>query len=126
MLRTSLIFVAATFVALTMLAKIDVVGAQSMRPGATPMCVYDGRSFSEGAHVCVQKSLMMKCIMNDEKPLWTLVLDKDLSNYCVTPLQREATGNQTPQRHIARHSRLATPVTGSTACFTFNGKRYCE
>jgi hypothetical protein len=122
MLRISLIFVAVQFAALAMFAKTDGLRAQSVRPVvATPVCVYDGRSFSEGAHICVQKNLMMKCIVNDEKPLWTLVLDKDLGSYCLTPLQRDAT-------HIVRrpHPRVAAPVSGSSACFTFNGKHYCE
>lgn len=121
MLRISLIFVAVLCVALAMFAKIDGVRAQSMRPSVAPVCVYDGRSFSEGAHICVQKNLMMKCIMNDERPLWTVVLDKDLGSYCLTPLQRDA-------MHIVRrpHPRLAAPLSGSSACFTFNGKHYCE
>jgi hypothetical protein len=122
MLRISLIIAAVLGVAVVMFAKIDGLRAQSMRRDvATPVCVYDGRSFSEGAHICVQKSLMMKCIMNDEKPLWTLVLDKDLGSYCLTSLQRDA-------MHIVRrpHPRLAAPASASTACFTFNGKHYCE
>ena len=65
--------------------------------------ILKGRSGENfGTHICVQKSLMMKCIMNDEKPLWTLVLDKDIGSYCLTPLQRDAT-------HIVRrpHPRRA-------------------
>jgi hypothetical protein len=99
--------------------------AQSALP-ATP-CLYAGRSFSDGARICVQKNLMMTCTLENTGPRWTLVLEKDLSSYCVTPtLNETGLGIAT-----ARPRHLRPPITNpvisrSAACFMFNGKRYCE
>lgn len=92
------------------------------------VCVYDDRSFSEGAHICVQKNLMMTCTVIGEKPAWTLVLDKDLSERCLVPFQLH-TADLNARRHhmVRRQARADAPrAPASAPCFTFNGKRYCE
>jgi hypothetical protein len=106
--------------------------ASSVRgqPAASPVvCLYDDRSFSDGANICVQKNLMMSCTVTGEKPVWTLVRDKDLSERCLEPFQvHTADLNARWHRHVVRRqARADTPLTPASApCFTFNGKRYCE
>jgi hypothetical protein len=89
------------------------------------VCVYDDRSFSDGARICVQKNLMMACTVTGQKPLWTLVLDKDLSERCLAPFQDL---NARWHHHVVRRqARVDAPLAAPSApCFTFNGKRYCE
>jgi hypothetical protein len=101
--------------------------AQAVRPQPQAPCLYDGRSFSDGARICVQKNLMMTCPLKDERPQWTLVSDKELSSFCLAPTLRADLDVGPPHIQIRRaHSRLALPLTGSSACFTFNRRRYCE
>jgi hypothetical protein len=109
------------------LVAADRLLAQSTSP--PPACLYDGRSFSDGARICIQRNLMMTCTLEDARPRWTLVLDKELSSYCVTPTLREAQFDAGAPRPRVRHlrPRVAGPATiGPPACFTFSGKRYCE
>jgi hypothetical protein len=89
------------------------------------VCVYDDRSFSNGAHICVQKNLMMTCTVTEQKPIWTLVLDEALSERCLVPFQDL---NARWHHHVVRRqARVGVPQTPASApCFTFNGKRYCE
>jgi hypothetical protein len=89
------------------------------------VCVYDDRSFSDGAHICVQKNLMMTCNITEQKPMWTLVLDKDLSERCLAPFQDL---NAHWHHHVVRRqARVDASLSRASApCFTFNGKRYCE
>jgi hypothetical protein len=92
-------------------------------------CVYDDRSFSDGAHICVQKNLMMTCTVTAEKSTWTLVVDKDLSERCLVPFQLHTVDLNSHWRHrVGRRQARAEPplAPASAACFTFNGKRYCE
>jgi len=100
------------------------------QPAPSPaVCVYDDRSFSDGAHICVQKNLMMTCTVTGEKPVWTLVLDKDLSERCLAPfLLHTADLNAHWHHHaVRRQARADAPLAPISApCFTFNGKRYCE
>jgi hypothetical protein len=93
------------------------------------VCVYDDRLFSDGAHICVQKNLMMACTVTGEKPVWTLVLDKDLSERCLTPFQLHTADRNARWHHhvVRRQARADAPLAPASArCFTFNGKRYCE
>ncbi len=101
---------------------------------ATPLCIYDGNSFSEGAHICAQASLVMTCSIVADRPVWKVVTDREISRLCVTP-SRDATGYR-ERRHVVRRSpaNIAAPPAdtavapggGSGKCFTFNGKRFCE
>jgi hypothetical protein len=93
------------------------------------VCIYDDRSFSDGAHICVQKNLMMTCTVSGEKPVWTLVLDKDLSERCLVPFQLHSADLNARWHHhmVRRQARADAPFARASApCFTFNGKRYCE
>jgi hypothetical protein len=106
-----------------------VRGQSAPSRAATVACIYDDRSFSDGAHICVQKNLMMTCTVTGEKPVWTLVVDKELNERCLVPLQLH-TADVDERRHyhaVRRIQARVTPMASvSAACFTFNGKRYCE
>ena len=51
-----------------------------------PVCIYNSRSFSDGAHLCFQKYLMMICSTDNNRPVWKIVTDKDLNRYCLNPI----------------------------------------
>ena len=90
-------------------------------------CTYSSKTYSDGAFVCVQKSLMLKCAVDQDKAAWVVVIDKDLSEKCQVPAARGTIYQQRARwhrRNIARE--IAPPTGGSPRCFHFNGKRYCE
>jgi Protein of unknown function (DUF1496) len=93
---------------------------------ADSVCLYQSRSYSEGAFICVQKSLMQACTSEGSRLVWRIVADKDIGDRCVTPIPAiEA------RRRIVRRTRVARQVVAPTEpisakCFVFNGKRYCE
>lgn len=101
--------------------------------GPTPLCIYDGNSFSEGAHVCAQGSLVLTCSVAGDRAVWKVVTDREISRLCVTP-SREAVGPRWRRQVIRRAPPSVAPpedtaapsVGGPGKCFTFNGKRYCE
>jgi Protein of unknown function (DUF1496) len=93
---------------------------------ADSVCLYQSRSYSEGAFICVQKSLMQACTSDGSRLVWRIVADKDIGDRCVTPIPAiEA------RKRIFRRARVARQVVAPTEpvsakCFVFNGKRYCE
>jgi hypothetical protein len=93
---------------------------------ADSVCLYQSRSYSEGAFICVQKSLMQACTSDGSRLVWRIVADKDIGDRCVTPIPTiEA------RKRIVRRTRVARQVVAPTEpvsakCFVFNGKRYCE
>jgi hypothetical protein len=96
-----------------------------------PLCIYEGNSFSEGAHICAESSLMMTCSMAGDRAIWKVVTDREISRLCATPSRGET--SYRPRRHVARRSAavsippsISPPAAGSAKCFTFNGKRFCE
>ena len=91
-----------------------------------PACTYSSKAYGDGAFVCVEKSLMLKCTVDEAKASWSVVTDKDLSDKCRAPVretiyQQRARWNR---RNIARE--ITAPTDTSSRCFNFNGKRYCE
>jgi hypothetical protein len=95
---------------------------------AGPICLYQGKSYSEGALVCVQKSLMLNCAAEGTQATWKPVVDPELSQRCVTP----AALAHPPALHRRHHRMYASrhiiePARQMAAkCFSFNGKQYCE
>ena len=93
---------------------------------ADSVCLYQSRSYSEGAFICVQKSLMQACTSDGTRLVWRIVTDKDIGDRCVTPIPAiEA------RKRIVRRTRVARRIVAPTEpvsakCFVFNGKRYCE
>jgi hypothetical protein len=105
--------------------------AQQTATGISPLCIYDSKSFSEGADICVQAGLFMTCSVVDGRPEWTVVTDKDLSRICVVPFQQEFGDRPriSVRRHVVRRSlKISSAPLSDIAnkCFSFNGKRYCE
>jgi hypothetical protein len=95
---------------------------------ADSACLYESRSYSTGAYICVQKSLMLNCTADSERATWKLVADRELSERCVAPTA--LTASPVPRRHLrprfARRHEIEPAKEVSAKCFTFNGKSYCE
>lgn len=93
---------------------------------ADSACVYQSRSYSEGAFICVQKSLMQACTSDGARLVWRIVPDKDIADRCVSPLPSAQYRKRMVHRtRVAR--QIAAPAQPNSAkCFVFNGKRYCE
>jgi len=114
-----------------------VVGASSLaaasaaadpRPDAGAVCLYGSKAYSEGAFVCVQKSLMLTCVAEGAHLSWKAAPDKDINDRCTaSTVQRVA---QQPRIHPHWHRypvRLGHPLVEIPAkCFIFNGVQYCE
>jgi hypothetical protein len=110
-------------IALAALAVLAATAPGEAEP-TTPNCIYASRSYSDGAFVCVQKSVALICRSDGGRFTWTTVTDKDLADRCSAPAP-------TVRRH---HARIRTAyrvhhrdlMTGPAKCFDFNGKHYCE
>jgi hypothetical protein len=91
---------------------------------AGPTCLYQSRSYSEGAYICVQRSLMQTCASDGA---WRVVMDRELSDRCVAPLTFTAPRKRIVHRaRVVRQTVTAPVETASAKCFVFNGRRYCE
>ena len=91
-----------------------------------PACLYQSRSYSEGAFICVQKSLMQSCTVDGGRMVWRIVADKDIGDRCTSPIAAAQ-----PRRRAVHRTRIARQAAApmqpnSAKCFVFNGKRYCE
>ena len=105
-----------------------VAAAPEQKAGVGPVCLYDSKSYSEGAYVCAQKSLMLTCSFDGTRAIWKPVGDRDLNERCTAPTTQHTPREQRPRRHW-RHVMLHRihPVADSAAnCFMFIGKQYCE
>lgn len=103
-----------------------VAQGQTLSPPAA--CLYESKSYSAGAYLCVQKSLMLTCSSDDGHGVWKIVADPDLNRLCVNPVGRTREPFRTRHRHrprIAKRTSGYSPQTPAK-CFDFNGKRYCE
>ena len=91
-------------------------------------CLYGSRTYSEGAFICVQKSLMLSCSSEGARVTWKVVAEKDLSDRCAGPtVTAYAPAPRPPSRRAQRVRGAPEAKAAVTAkCFTFNGKRYCE
>ena len=109
-----------------------LAAAQSSGPeqGAVsgPVCLYESRAYSDGAFICLQKSLMLNCSSDGTRATWKVVVDRDLSERCLAPTV--ASGSPAPRRHARRTHAirhwLEPPRQAPGKCFSFNGKQYCE
>jgi hypothetical protein len=121
-----------TIPAIQRLSLLFLFAAAMMRQTASPVhaagsvCVYQSRSYSEGAFICVQKSLMQSCTADGTRMVWRVVTDKDIGERCVTPIPSAES-----RKRIVRRTRIARQIVAPTQpnsakCFVFNGKRYCE
>ena len=105
-----------------------VAAAPEQKAGVGPVCLYDSRSYSDGAYVCVQKSLMLMCASDGTRAIWKPVDERDLNERCTAPLTLNYPPEPRPHRHW-RHAVLHRihPVAEIPAkCFVFIGRQYCE
>lgn len=97
-------------------------------PNAGPVCLYESEAYSEGAFVCVQKSLMLTCVAEGAHMSWKSVSDKDISDRCTAPTVQYVAPE--PRIHTHWHHypvrRSYPPVENPAKCFIFNGVQYCE
>ena len=104
---------------------------------ASPACLYESRSYSDGALICVYRTLMLTCSLDGARPTWKQVTDKSLASVCETASAQPRTVEvqprprvvEPPPRRHRRHGirRLARVKADRAAkCFVFNGKQYCE
>jgi len=102
--------------------------ASSLAQAADPACVYQSRSYSEGAYLCVQRALMQTCTSDGARMVWRVVTDSELSARCTAPLTfAEPRRRFVHRARPVRHAVAPAPAeTVSAKCFVFNGKRYCE
>jgi hypothetical protein len=91
-------------------------------------CLYQSRTYSDGAYICVQKSLMLTCSSDGPRASWKVVTDRDLSERCVGPtaLIAPAVLRRHARRTRMAHRRSEPPQQASAKCFSFNNKQYCE
>ena len=111
---------------------VGSLGAASAAPGASanagPVCLYESKAYSEGAFVCVQKSLMLSCVADGVRTLWKPVPDKDINDRCTAPTVQ----HYPPEQHVRapRHHhvvrRIHPLVANPAKCFVFSGREYCE
>ncbi len=104
------------------------VAAPEQKVNAGPVCLYQSKSYSDGAYICVQKSLMLTCASDGTRATWKAVLDRDLNERCTAPVTLHYPPEQRAHGH-RRHAvlRRVHPVAeGPAKCFMFNGKQYCE
>jgi uncharacterized protein DUF1496 len=111
---------------------IGCVGAAKAAPepkaGTGPVCLYESKAYSDGAYLCVQKSLMLVCGSDSSHAMWKPVGDKDINERCTAPMTfRYPAGLRAHgyRRHAIFH-RVRPLAAGSAKCFMFTGKQYCE
>ena len=93
---------------------------------AAPVCVYDSRSYSDGALICVNRALMLSCSLEGGRASWKPVTDQKLADVCEASRTRpRVTEAPRRHRHGIRHP-VRTNADQSPKCFVFNGKQYCE
>jgi Protein of unknown function (DUF1496) len=105
--------------------------APEPKPAAAPAaltCVYNSKNYSDGAHVCVTKNLMLTCAADSSQAVWNVATDKDVNDKCARPAVH-LTKSQT--RALWRRHNIYRQITPGTTpppfCFGFDdGPLYCE
>jgi|SRR5579859_5824390 len=102
--------------------------APEREAGAGPVCLYESKAYSDGAYICVQKSLMLTCSADGAHPSWKPVADKDINDRCTTPMTFNHPAEKRPRLHWrqAIFNQVRPPAAGSARCFMFTRKQYCE
>jgi hypothetical protein len=102
--------------------------APEPKPDAGSICLYQSEAFSEGAFVCVQKSLMLTCVVEGAHASWKPVPNKDINDRCKAPIAQHLAPAPRIHSHSYRYGgRLRHSLVQSQAkCFIFNGVEYCE
>jgi len=118
--------VAALFACLVVCFAMTAALAQAAP--ASQVCVYDSKSYSDGALICVNRALMLGCSLDGAKASWKPVTEQKLAGVCDHPSVRPhvvEAPRQPRHRHGLRHP-ARVQADRSAKCFAFNGKQYCE
>ncbi len=102
--------------------------AQTAQSLTAQVCTYQSETYSDGAYVCAQRSLMQQCSVSGTGATWKIVTEKDLNKLCLGPIVRRETSRRVAKLRIHRRAATAAAavVDPQAKCFNFNGKRYCE
>jgi hypothetical protein len=104
------------------------VAAPEQKADAGSVCLYESKAYSEGAFVCVQKSLMQTCVADGARMLWKPVAEKEVNDRCPAPTVQYH--EPEPRVHAHRRHfvvrRFHPPVERPAKCFVFKGLQYCE
>lgn len=103
-----------------------VAGVTATHAQGAPVCTYQSETYSDGAYVCAQRSLMQQCAVSGTSATWKIVADKDLNKLCLGPIVRRETSRRVAKLRIHRRAATAAVVDPNAKCFQFNGKKYCE
>lgn len=104
------------------------------KPAAAPAapvaltCVYNSKIYSDGAHVCVNKNLMLTCAADGSKAIWNVATDKDANDKCARPAVHltKAQRRALWQRQNIRR-QIAPPTAPPPFCFGVDDSPlYCE
>jgi hypothetical protein len=120
-----------SFVVAACLACVSATTALAQTAPASPVCVYENTSYSDGALICIYRSLMLSCSQDGAKASWKQVTDPKLASVCeassARPRPRVVEAPPRPhRRHGVRHAPVRVQADRSAKCFAFNGKQYCE
>ena len=100
--------------------------APDPKPNASPVCLYASKTYSEGAYVCAQKSLMLTCTADGGHMSWKPVTDKDFNDRCTLPAVQHTAEPPRPHVHRRHFVHRAWPFVENPKCFVFDGRHYCE
>jgi hypothetical protein len=89
------------------------------------VCLYASKSYSEGASVCIGRSLMITCNPAGERMVWTTIADQDPARACA-PQAAWRPYTRPVRTSFRRAAPAAQPVANAAKCFNFNGRQYCE
>lgn len=91
-------------------------------------CVYNSKTYSDGAHVCVNKNLMLTCAADNSKAVWNVATDNDAHDKCARPVVHltKAQRRAIWQRNNIRR-QIMRPTGSPPFCFGFDDSPlYCE
>lgn len=109
-----------------LIALAGVAGLPSLLHAQTAgACLYESKSYSEGASICLRPSLMLSCRLEGARMVWNIVTDQDTIRLCAPP--PVSTSYRKPARMRWKAATpLQRPAAVAAKCFQFNGRTYCE
>ncbi len=88
-------------------------------------CLYESKSYSEGATICLRPSLMLSCRLEGARMVWNIVADQDTMRLC-SPPPVSTSYRKSPRTRWKAAVSLPRPAAVAAKCFQFNGRTYCE